>query len=201
MEGIHLSNRSDTASQEALGSALAKLHQTTSDSRQFGADFDNHIGATSQPNPWTNSWADFFTEHRLEYQFQLAESRCRKFRDARPLLDAVHSHLSTLHITPSLIHGDLWGGNVSFDGTGAPVLFDPAAYFGDREADLAFTHLFGGFGPGFYEAYRAEIPEVEPVRETIYNLYHLLNHFNLFGGGYALQSGRFTASFQHSEER
>ncbi len=188
MEGIHMANRSDPDSQEALAAALANLHQSISPSGEFGADFDNHIGATPQPNPWTGSWANFFTEHRLEYQFQLAESRCHKFSDARKLLDAVHSHLSSLDIAPSLLHGDLWGGNVSFDDGGVPILYDPAAYFGDREADVAFTHLFGGFGTGFYEAYRSKFPEVEPVRKTIYNLYHLLNHFNLFGGSYASQA-------------
>ena len=188
LEGIAMTNRSNNSvSQGRLGLSLANLHQSFPQTEQFGADFDNYIGATPQPNPWTASWADFFTVHRLEYQFQLAESRCHKFREARTLLDAVYTHLSSLDIVPSLLHGDLWSGNVSFDETGAPVVFDPATYFGDREADIAFTHLFGGFGPDFYEAYRGQIPPVEPIRETIYNLYHLLNHFNLFGVGYASQ--------------
>jgi fructosamine-3-kinase len=188
LEGIVMTHRTNNSvSQERLGLALANLHQSFPQEEQFGADFDNHIGATPQPNPWTASWADFFTAHRLEYQFQLAESKCHKFREARTLLDAVHTHLSSLDIVPSLLHGDLWSGNVNFDETGAPVVFDPAAYFGDREADIAFTHLFGGFGPDFYQAYRSQIPPVEPIRGTIYNLYHLLNHFNLFGGSYASQ--------------
>ena len=90
--------------------------------------------------------------------------------------------------THSLLHGDLWGGNAAFLPDGEPVLFDPASYYGDRETDLAFTRLFGGFAPTFYRRYRELMPAPEPVRESIYNLYHLLNHDHLFGGGYGEQS-------------
>ena len=187
LEAISLSNPSDSDSSRKMGQALARLHSAADDrfgDDRFGADYDNFIGATPQPNPWTESWADFFTKHRLERMFQLAAKRGKLFQDEGRLLGAVHSHLSSLDISPSLLHGDFWGGNASFDMNGDPVLFDPASYMGDREADIAFTRVFGGFGPGFYEAYRETFPEPEPIRETIYNLYHILNHFVLFGGGY-----------------
>lgn len=186
MEALTLSNRSDSESARKAGHALARLHRVSGD--RFGADFDNFIGATPQPNRWTDSWADFFTEQRLRHQFQLAAKRGRTFPDQDRLLRAVHSHLSSLDIEPSLLHGDLWGGNASYDERGEPVFFDPASYLGDREADIAFTRVFGGFGPGFYDAYRESHPDPEPVRVTIYNLYHILNHYVLFGSGYADQA-------------
>jgi fructosamine-3-kinase len=186
LEAISLSNRSDSDSSRKMGQALALLHSAADD--RFGADYDNFIGATPQPNPWTESWADFFTKYRLEHMFQLAAKRGKHFQNEARLLGTVHSHLSSLDISPSLLHGDFWGGNASFDMNGDPVLFDPASYMGDREADIAFTRVFGGFGPGFYEAYRETFPEPEPIRETIYNLYHILNHFVLFGGGYGDQA-------------
>lgn len=186
MEALTLSNRSDSESNRRTGRALARLHNVVGD--RFGADFNNFIGATPQPNPWTDSWADFFTEHRLRHQFQLAAKRGRTFPEQDRLLRAVHSHLLSLDIEPSLLHGDLWGGNASYDERGEPVFFDPASYLGDREADIAFTRVFGGFGPGFYDAYRESHPEPEPIRTTIYNLYHILNHYVLFGAGYADQA-------------
>ena len=183
MEALKLSNRGEAA---RMGSQLARLHSYTGD--RFGNDFDNFIGATLQPNPWTKSWADFFTEHRLEHMLHLAAKRGHVFPNRTKLLETVHHHLSSLEIQPSLLHGDLWGGNAGFDENGDPVLFDPACYMGDREADIAFTRVFGGFDPEFYESYRETFPEPEPIRETIYNLYHILNHFVLFGGGYASQA-------------
>tara|TARA_R110002096_G_scaffold234783_5_gene424836 strand:- start:161 stop:1039 length:879 start_codon:yes stop_codon:yes gene_type:complete len=188
MEGLQLSSRADADCQAQLGRKLAELHSVSSPDGQFGASIDNFIGATPQPNPWEESWADFFVEHRLTYQLQLAEARCRKFANSSVLLKAVHRYLSGLSISPSLLHGDLWGGNASFVPSGEPVIFDPACYFGDREADIAFSRMFGGFGEEFYRAYRESSPEPEPARESIYNLYHLLNHFNLFGGTYAIQA-------------
>ncbi|MCG8601510.1 MAG: fructosamine kinase family protein [Verrucomicrobiales bacterium] len=183
MEAITLSSHGDS---NRMGRHLSRLHSVTGDS--FGADFDNFIGATPQPNTRTESWAEFFVDHRLGHMFHLAAKRGKTFARRNELLERVRDHLNSLDITPSLLHGDLWGGNAGFDEHGEPVLFDPACYLGDREADIAFTKVFGGFGPGFYRAYREEFSEPEPVRETIYNLYHILNHYVLFGGGYANQA-------------
>lgn len=188
MEGIRLRNRQDSRSQEQMGRDLARLHSIHSSDGRFGAAFDNFIGATPQPNGWMECWADFFVERRLDHQFRLAAALGQRFSDARRLLSATHEYLRDLEILPSLLHGDLWGGNASFDESGNPVLFDPATYFGDQETDIAFTRLFGGFGPDFYASYRETVPEPEPVRHEIYNLYHLLNHFVLFRGGYAQQA-------------
>ncbi len=174
--------------QAKLGEQLARLHQTTSPTNQFGCDVDNYLGATPQPNPMTGSWADFFTEHRLRHQFQLADSAGKPFPNESKLIDLVHTHLADLDVSPSLVHGDLWGGNVSDSEEGLPVIFDPATYYGDREVDIAFTALFGGFDRSFYDAYRLIHPAPRPLLHDIYNLYHLLNHDHLFGGPYRDQS-------------
>lgn len=196
MEGIPMANRTDDKFQGTLGKAMAALHATSGPKGLCGFDNDNFIGATPQPNEWSDSWADFFTERRLGYQLQLASKNGRTFQETGTLLGNIHNHLASLEIAPSLLHGDLWGGNVAFDATGTPVIFDPAVYFGDREADIAFTRMFGGFGPAFYETYREHFPPPEPVRERIYNLYHVLNHFNLFGGSYADQAARIMADIR-----
>lgn len=190
MEGIEMSSRGASASQSKMGEAIALLHRVASPDGKFGFDSDNFIGATPQENGWSNSWADFFTERRLEFQLQLAAKNGRILADSEVVLKKIHAHLSTLEIEPVLLHGDLWGGNASFDDTGNPVIFDPAVYFGDKEADIAFTRMFGGFGSAFYDTYRSNHPAPEPIRETIYNLYHVLNHYNLFGGGYGDQAAR-----------
>ncbi|MDF1737556.1 MAG: fructosamine kinase family protein [Verrucomicrobiales bacterium] len=174
--------------QEKLGLELAEMHQTVSPTNQFGCDFDNFIGATPQPNPWTNSWAEFFTEHRLGHQFRLAEAAGNPFPEAAKLTGAIRPYLAGLDISPALVHGDLWGGNASDTEEGSPVIFDPAPYFGDREVDIAFTTLFGGFDDSFYKAYRSIHPAPDPLLHAIYNLYHLLNHNYLFGGHYRDQS-------------
>lgn len=173
-----------------FGVALARLHRSNR-SRQSGFEHDNHIGSTSQINRWTDDWFVFFGQHRLIYQVELA--RRRGYAD-EAMLKQTRSLVARLPDVlpdpdegkPSLLHGDLWGGNYMVDTEGEPVLIDPAAYYGHREADLAMTELFGGFSPAFYRAYRDEWP-LEPgyeERRDIYNLYHLFNHLNLFGGGY-----------------
>lgn len=188
MEGLELVSGAGANASARMAERLAALHGVRSPNGRFGADFDNFIGATPQSNTPSDSWADFFVGQRLEPQLELAGARGRTFPEAAKLLSVVHSHLASLKIEPSLLHGDLWGGNAAFLPDGEPVLFDPASYYGDRETDLAFTRLFGGFAPTFYRRYRELMPAPEPVRESIYNLYHLLNHDHLFGGGYGEQS-------------
>ena len=186
LEGLSLKReRSDGESARRLGLGLAKLHENLSPDGSFGAPFPNFLGATPQSNTPCEAWADFYLTERLEPQFRFAERRGKRFRDESVLKNALHAHLAALKIAPALIHGDLWGGNVSILETGEPVIFDPATHYADRECDLAMTSLFGGFSPAFYEAYRSVHPAPEPVREKIYQLYHVLNHFHLFGGAYA----------------
>ena len=174
-----------------LGEQLAAMHGTGSD--RFGWDRDNTIGSTPQPNPWTAQWPQFFREQRLGFQLALARDNGATLRlidRAELLIASLSAFFSDYRPAPSLLHGDLWGGNWSADGEGRPVLFDPAVYFGDREADLAMTELFGGFGERFYRAYDAAWPldHGYKARRVLYNLYHVLNHFNLFGGGYGAQA-------------
>lgn len=180
---------------ELMGRNLAALHRVGSD-KGFGWDRDNTIGSTPQKNPWTGSWVEFFTEHRLGYQFQLANRRGGRFPQQERLLAMVPEILAGHNPQPSLVHGDLWSGNAAVTREGEPVILDPAAYYGDREVDLAMTELFGSFPANFYSAYRQAYP-LDPGydrRKTLYNLYHILNHFNLFGGGYESQANRMIAA-------
>ena len=158
----------------ALGRALAVLHCQTCP--HFGWHRDNYIGLAPQINAWRDDWAEFFGECRLRPQ---ATKAGLDF----PIDKAVA--LLNHKPQPSLLHGDLWSGNAGFTAEG-PVVFDPAVYYGDREADLAMTELFGGFPREFYAAYNEAFPLLEGYerRKHLYNLYHLLNHLNLFGGGY-----------------
>jgi len=177
----------------ALGRALAAVHSVRRE--DYGWHRDNYIGATPQLNRRSSSWADFWREARLMPQLELAgknglgKALSRKGEQ----LAAALPQLLAGHAPPaSLLHGDLWSGNAGFLAQGAPVLFDPAVYFGDREADLAMTELFGGFPQDFYSAYAEAAPldQAYAARKTLYNLYHVLNHANLFGGGYAMQAER-----------
>ncbi|MEB3179758.1 MAG: fructosamine kinase family protein [Nostocaceae cyanobacterium] len=184
----------NTQSWQKMGQNLAEMHKTTSP-QGFGWKMNNTIGSTPQINTWTDDWAKFYSQHRLGYQFQLARQRGGSFPQEQQLLATIDDILADHHPTPSLVHGDLWGGNASSTVDNEPVIFDPATYYGDREVDLAMTELFGGFPAAFYRGYH----EVYPIeagyerRKTLYNLYHILNHFNLFGGGYASQANRMIA--------
>lgn len=174
-----------------LGEQLAAMHGTGSD--RFGWDRDNTIGSTPQPNPWTAQWPQFFGEQRLGFQLALARDNGATLRlidRCELLIASLPAFFSDYRPAASLLHGDLWGGNWSAGGEGRPVIFDPSVYFGDREADIAMTELFGGFGKRFYQAYDATWPldDGYPTRRVLYNLYHVLNHFNLFGGGYEAQA-------------
>jgi fructosamine-3-kinase len=172
-----------------LGTALAALHAVTS--QHFGWHRDNFIGATPQQNTLVQDWPVFYRDQRLGYQIELAQRNGLALPGADRLLDHIHLLFDSYRPQPSLLHGDLWSGNVSFLSTSwEPVLFDPACYFGDRECDLAFSEMSGGFPAEFYSAYQAAWPIADgyAVRKHLYNLYHELNHYNLFGGGYADQA-------------
>lgn len=174
---------------QALGRALARLHAADPGERRFGFAEDNFIGATEQQNGWRDSWIAFFAERRLGFQLELARARRRIDRATAAEIERLVRRLGNFidePDRPSLIHGDLWGGNYLITAEDEPVLIDPAVYFGHREADLAMTELFGGFSPAFYDAYNAELPLDPGYRERVelYNLYHLLNHLNIFGAGY-----------------
>jgi fructosamine-3-kinase len=188
LEWIELS-RGGNLSWEEMGHQLAALHRIVSQTG-FGWHRNNTIGATAQINPWESDWAKFFSNHRLSYQLHLAKRRGGNFPQQEELLAAIPQLLSSHQPQPSLVHGDLWSGNAAFSQSQEPVLFDPAVYFGDREVDLAMTELFGGFPKAFYQSYQQAFPlnSGYEQRKTLYNLYHILNHFNLFGGSYASQA-------------
>lgn len=178
---------------QQMGQNLAAMHGANS-SKGFGWEQNNTIGSTLQINNWTTDWVEFYAQHRLGYQFQLANRKGGHFPQQEELLAALPQLLSH-SVQPSLVHGDLWGGNAAFTAEGEPVIFDPATYYGDREVDIAMTELFGGFPTAFYQGYNKAYP-LEPgyeQRKPLYNLYHILNHFNLFGGGYASQANRTIA--------
>lgn len=173
-----------------LGRQLAGMHRTTA--RRYGWHRDNTIGSTPQYNGWSDDWCAFWRAQRLGYQLSLAAEN--GYTGAlqslgEQLLSRLDGFFASYTPEPSLLHGDLWGGNVG-GLQGAPVLFDPAVYYGDREADLAMTELFGGFSQAFYRAYNEAWPLDEGYRQRrdFYNLYHILNHANLFGGMYAGQA-------------
>jgi protein-ribulosamine 3-kinase len=161
----------------ALGRMLAAAHRKSGP--RFGWSRDNYIGTTPQANGWSDNWAQFWRDRRMQPQLELA--RKKGFSLPEIPSDLLRGHRPQ----PSLLHGDLWSGNVSFT-PGGPVAFDPAAYYGDREADLAMTELFGGFPREFYDAYNGAfpLPKEYEQRKHLYNLYHLLNHLNLFGRSY-----------------
>ncbi len=189
--------RPDRTYWETFGRQLAELHMADTEEYriQAGCPFpsaygfaeDNTIGETRQVNPWKASWLDFYRECRLEFQIKLAQHYFdpHTLRQAASMLDHLDRWIEEPAF-PSMLHGDLWSGNALCGRMGEPVLIDPAVYIGHFEADLAMTELFGGFPPAFYNAYK----EVNPVpagyqeRRDLYQLYHLLNHLNLFGSAY-----------------
>jgi len=174
-----------------LGEALAAMHRCTSE--QFGWHRDNTIGSTPQHNTPEESWLHFWSEQRLGFQIDLAleagASRALESRGAE-LTEWLPAFLDGREPEASLLHGDLWSGNYAFTQKGEPTIFDPAVYYGDRETDIAMTELFGGFGADFYAAYNNDWPldSGYALRKTLYNLYHILNHYNMFGGGYLSQA-------------
>ncbi len=184
-----------SAADARLGKLLAAQHRLIKP--VFGFKQPNYLGATPQINFWSRSWVNFWREHRLEAQLNLAEQKVahKEIDDAfieRAALLSTLIDAFFVSYTPaaSLLHGDLWSGNYSSDSTGTPVIFDPAVYYGDRECDLAMTRLFDGFSTDFYAAYQDAWPLSDgwQQRTELYNLYHVLNHFNLFGARYLPQA-------------
>ena len=181
---------------EDFGRRCAEMHKYTSD--QFGFFEDNYIGSNPQSNiPGTKektNWADFYFNKRILYQLQLAEKLGNSTSELRKRISKLEEKIDEIiggsNEKPSLLHGDLWGGNYMVDENGDAVLIDPAVYYGHREADLGMTKLFGGFSSEFYNAYNETFPldDGYEYRENIYKLYHVLNHLNLFGGGYYSQA-------------
>ena len=188
MEYLELQSHGSPA---ALGEGLAALHQVTRE--QFGWKHENTIGLTRQVNTPTSDWPRFWAERRLGFQLELAAEngyRGTLQTDGKQLQLDIELFFTTYHPRPALLHGDLWAGNFAYLPDGQAVIYDPAVYFGDRETDLAMTELFGGFSPEFYSAYRA-VYAPDPgygTRKHLYNLYHVLNHLNLFGGAYLAQA-------------
>jgi len=181
----------------ALGEALATLHRRslgmslTPGDRPgaFGWHRPNQIGTSPQANDWHDHWARFFADQRLAPQLRWLAARGQPLVGAEALLERVPQWLAGHDPSPCLVHGDLWSGNADLCADGRGVIFDPAVYRGDREVDLAMARLFGGFPEPFFTGYDQTWP-LEPghrQRQELYNLYHLLNHANLFGGGYRSQ--------------
>lgn len=181
LEHLKLSGRANPILQ---GRQLAAMHQVTH--TQFGWEHDNTIGSTPQINTPMDSWSNFWRECRLLPQLQLAQSKGYSLKPVEQLAECFQQLFTNYHPQPSMLHGDLWGGNAAGLTDGTPVIFDPAFYYGDREADIAMTHLFGGFEADFYAAYDEAWPlhDGHRVRRSFYNLYHIINHLNLFGSGY-----------------
>lgn len=192
LQWIEADNSSSNYSMEILGRQFAELHRYRG--KKYGFSKNNFLGYTPQINKPSQegsfNWAQFYTENRLEFQTSLAVKNGYASSEMRNLMDnlikKVPNLISGTEEKPSLLHGDLWRGNYIIDNKGTPWLIDPAVYYGHREADLAMTSLFGGFSNAFYSAYKSSYP-ISPgyaEREPLYQLYHLLNHLNLFGTGY-----------------
>ncbi len=175
-----------TGDATAMGVALTRMHRTTADWHGWSAD--NFIGTTPQRNGPLDAWAEFWWRRRLRPQLDLAVEKglAGPLANVKSKLEAACGCLLDHDPPPALLHGDLWGGNHAYLDDGRPVIFDPASSFGDRETDLAMMRLFGGFDPRVFSAYEAEwpLPEGHERRVAIYQLYHVLNHLNLFGSGW-----------------
>jgi len=185
LEHLNLNGRVNPVVQ---GQQLAALHQISYP--QFGWHKNNTIGSTPQSNLQTNDWVTFWREQRLIPQFELAQRNGYQLDAVEQLIDCFDALFENYQPQASMLHGDLWGGNAAALNDGTPVIFDPAFYYGDRETDIAMTHLFGGFEADFYAAYNEAWPlqTGHQARRTFYNLYHIINHLNLFGRGYLGQA-------------
>ena len=187
----------NSQSDKLLGHQLADLHKIQQSF--FGWHQNNTIGSTDQINKSSENWISFWRNNRLNFQLSLAEKNgygSRLMQSAEKLSESLDFFFSDYSPYPSLLHGDLWSGNAAVTTQGQPVIYDPACYYGDRETDIAMTELFGGFSASFYAAYNESYP-LDPgyrSRKKLYNLYHILNHLNLFGTGYLHQAQNMTDS-------
>jgi fructosamine-3-kinase len=187
---LDLTAAGDSRAWQQLGRSLARLHRASlangPGQGRVGWDHDNWIGATPQPNGWWPRWGAFFCQQRLGHQLRLAAVKGQSYRNSEALLALALERLEHHSCQAVLVHGDLWSGNAALVSGGAGALFDPAVYRGDREVDLAMARLFGGFPEAFFAGYEADwpLPADTHSRVELYNLYHLLNHALMFGGGY-----------------
>ena len=193
LEWIEEGGRPSVQAERVFGEHLAKQHLVTQP--YYGWRRDNAIGTTPQQNPPLEDWGVFFADYRIGAQLDYGARNGfpdRMIDAGRRLQDAIPDVLADYRPPASLLHGDLWGGNWSVDEFGRPFTFDPAVYYGDPETDLAMTRLFGGFSEEFYSAYDEHVKprDGRPFRSVLYNLYHILNHANLFGSGYVGQARR-----------
>jgi fructosamine-3-kinase len=188
LEWIERGSSKSVPAAAELGRQLARQHRTRHE--RYGLDHDNYIGRLPQPNAYANSWISFYASERLGAQRDLAARNghlpTSRARGLERVIASLDRWIDESACQPSLLHGDLWGGNWLVGAAGEPVLIDPAVYYGDREADLAMTHLFGGFPQAFYDAYQEVFPLAPGYaeRQPLYQLYYLLCHLNLFGEGY-----------------
>jgi protein-ribulosamine 3-kinase len=199
LEYIEL-RRATVQSERVFGQQLARLHLQKQP--YFGWEIDNTIGSTQQVNLRSSNWVDFWRNHRLGFQLKLVISKGygKKLETLGALLsENLDDFFTDYAPQPSLLHGDLWGGNVAANSENQPIIFDPACYYGDRETDLAMTELFGGFGRDFYAAYNDiwQLDSGYETRKKLYNLYHVLNHIVLFGGGYVAQAENIMQTLVH----
>ncbi len=186
-----------SSSNQKFGRQLASLHQVKAEN--YGLDYDNYIGRLPQSNARYDNWIDFFINERLQPQLKQALDKGKISQSVSNNFQQLYKKLPELlpEEPPSLLHGDLWSGNYFYDEAGAAAIFDPAVYYGNREIEIAFTHLFGGFSSAFYAAYQEAFP-LKPnfnKRKDIYNLYPLLVHTNMFGGHYGRQVASLVKRF------
>jgi protein-ribulosamine 3-kinase len=176
-------------SQSLLGTQLATMHKRTA--KKHGFYEDNYIGSQPQINTWTGCWLEFFINCRLMPQVNNTKNTAIIQKSIK-LSNKLPDFFKGYSPSPSLLHGDLWSGNTASLSDATPVIFDPATYYGDRETDIAFTEMFGGFTSGFYEAYSDNYPlhKGYQQRKILYQLYHYLNHANIFGGSYLQKASR-----------
>jgi len=191
--------------QYLLGQGLALLHQSSSKStnKTFGWEEEGFIGSNKQIRGWNSNWGEFFVNYRLRPQLQQATKWGVQADDFESILIDISSYLNNHHPSVSIVHGDLWSGNCGITQNGLGTLYDPACYWGDREVDISMTKLFGGFNREFYKGYEEIWPldESSEDRESIYNLYHLLNHANIFGGSYIENSWQILKNLKSRHSR